>query len=115
MNLENKSVIKYNKDIIFNYIKNSFIELKKSVAHVSSEVVEWVGIIFLLGATVPTLFGLMLGISDNTPPIDVVLILWAALSLFFIKAAIKKDILNMVTIGLGFVAQATIIALIFFK
>jgi hypothetical protein len=35
--------------------------------------------------------------------------------MFFIKAALQKDFLNLVTIGLGFMAQAVMIALIFFK
>jgi hypothetical protein len=35
--------------------------------------------------------------------------------MFFIKAVIKKDILNIITIGLGFIGQAVLMALIFFK
>jgi hypothetical protein len=33
----------------------------------------------------------------------------------FIKAAIQKDMLNIVTIGVGFILQAVLMALIFFK
>jgi hypothetical protein len=33
----------------------------------------------------------------------------------FLKAAIQKDMLNIVTIGVGFIAQAVMMALIFFK
>ena len=40
---------------------------------------------------------------------------WAGLFLFFVKAAISKDILNIVTIGFGFVIQAGLMALILFK
>jgi hypothetical protein len=33
----------------------------------------------------------------------------------FIKAAVQKDMLNVVTIGFGFIIQAVMMALIFFK
>jgi hypothetical protein len=97
------------------YIKQQFKDFATTLARVSSDTVEWIGIIALHSATIPTMLGLMIGITDNTPPIDVVLILWTALAMFFIKAVIKKDILNIVTIGLGFIGQAVLMALIFFK
>jgi hypothetical protein len=40
---------------------------------------------------------------------------WSGLTMLFIKAAVQKDMLNVVTIGLGFILQAVMIALIFFK
>jgi len=33
----------------------------------------------------------------------------------FVKAAVQKDMLNVVTIGFGFIVQAALMALIFFK
>jgi hypothetical protein len=48
-------------------------------------------------------------------PVDIVLLLWTALVLLFVKAAIQRDLLNLITIGLGFCVQATLMALIFFK
>jgi hypothetical protein len=100
---------------IVKFIRQQFSTFTNSIARVSSDTVEWVGIIALHGATVPTMLGLMMGLTDSTPPIDVVLILWGALTMFFIKAVIKKDILNIITIGLGFIGQAVLMALIFFK
>jgi hypothetical protein len=97
------------------FLLNALEDVKQSLRKISADTVEWVGILALLGATVPSLLGLMTGVTDNTPPIDVVLILWGALGMFFIKAALQKDFLNLVTIGLGFMAQAVMIALIFFK
>jgi len=100
---------------VAEFIKTQFNDFANTLARVSSDTVEWIGILALHGATIPTLMGLMMGLTDHTPPIDVVLILWAALTMFFVKAVIKKDILNIVTIGLGFIGQATLLALIFFK
>jgi hypothetical protein len=47
--------------------------------------------------------------------VDLVLLVWAGLSLLFVKAAVQKDMLNLVTIGIGFIIQAVMMALIFFK
>jgi len=66
-------------------------------------------------ATVPTLLAVMGGLTDRMPPLDLVLLVWAGLTLMFVKAAVQKDMLNVVTIGLGFVLQAVMVALIFFK
>jgi hypothetical protein len=41
--------------------------------------------------------------------------MWAGLVLLFGRAVILKDTLNIVTIGIGFIAQATIMAMILFK
>jgi hypothetical protein len=100
---------------LIKFFQNQYNDFVNSIAKLSSDTVEWVGILALHGATIPTMLGLMMGITDNTPPIDIVLILWGALTMFFIKAVIKKDILNIVTIGLGFIGQAVLMALIFFK
>lgn len=100
---------------VVEFVRQQCSDFANSIAKVSSDTVEWVGIIALHGATVPTMLGLMMGLTDSTPPIDVVLILWGALTMFFIKAVIKKDILNIITIGLGFIGQAVLMALIFFK
>jgi hypothetical protein len=41
--------------------------------------------------------------------------MWAGLSLLFARAVVQKDMLNIVTIGLGFIVQAVIMAMILFK
>jgi hypothetical protein len=49
------------------------------------------------------------------PGVDIILMVWTALVLLFIKAILNKDMLNIITIGLGFALQATLMALIFIK
>jgi hypothetical protein len=84
-------------------------------SNLSSETIGWVGILFLHGATVPSLLALMTGLTGTPPPVDVVLMVWTGLLLFFIKAAVQKDMLNIITIGVGFMIQAIMMMLIFFK
>ena len=57
----------------------------------------------------------LIGLSDGTPNLDIVLFAWAGLVLMFLRAVVLKDVLNIVTIGLGFIVQATLMALILFK
>jgi hypothetical protein len=57
----------------------------------------------------------MAGLTDRLPGVDLVLLVWTGLTLLFVKAAVQKDMLNVVTIGVGFIFQAILMALIFFK
>jgi len=89
--------------------------IKEHAPHVSAETMGWVAAILLHMATIPTLLAILTGLTDKMPPVDLVLFSWAGLFCFFIKATIQKDLLNIVTIGLGFFIQASLLALVVFK
>jgi uncharacterized protein with PQ loop repeat len=89
--------------------------LKEHAPHVSAETMGWVAVILLHLATIPTMLAVLTGLTEKMPPVDMVLFSWAGLFCFFIKAAIQKDFLNIVTIGFGFFCQAAVLALIVFK
>jgi hypothetical protein len=90
-----------------------FVQNKISV--VSAETFGWLAAIVLHASTIPSLLAVMAGLTDRLPGVDLVLLVWTGLTLMFIKAAIQKDMLNIITIGLGFILQAVMMALIFFK
>ena len=100
------------QDFNLNKFKN-FVAEKFTV--VSSETFGWLANVILHASTIPSLLAVMAGLTDRLPGVDLVLLVWAGLSLLFIKAAIQKDMLNVVTIGFGFIIQAVMMALIFFK
>jgi len=81
----------------------------------SAETLGWLSIILLHAATVPSFLAIMSGLTDRAPSIDLVLLIWTALTLLFFKAAVQKDMLNLITIGLGFIVQASMLALIYFR
>jgi hypothetical protein len=58
---------------------------------------------------------LLTGLSDTVPNLDIVLFMWTGLVLLFARAVVLKDMLNIVTIGVGFITQAVIMAMILFK
>ena len=97
-----------NLDAIRNFLSTTFTKI-------SAETLGWLAAIVVHAATIPTLLALMTGLSDRTPNLDIVLFAWAGLVLLFFRAVILKDILNIVTIGLGFIIQAVLMALILFK
>ena len=89
--------------------------IKENITHISAETLGWMAVILVHLATIPTLIAILTGLTEKVPPVDLVLFMWAGLFLFFIKSAISKDLLNIVTIGLGFFVQASLMALILFK
>lgn len=100
-------------------IQTFFNEFRSNLAdrltHLSSETVGWLGVMFLHCATLPSIFALLFAVSNSLPPLDVVLFVWTGLLMFFIRALIKKDYLNIITIGVGFFVQASLLALVVFK
>lgn len=93
------------------WVKN----IKEHAPHISAETAGWCAIVLLHLATIPTMIAVLTGLTEKMPPVDLVLFSWAGLFLFFLKATIQKDLLNIVTIGFGFFVQACLMALIIFK
>jgi hypothetical protein len=89
--------------------------LSDKLSHLSSEGVGWLAVVFIHCATVPSILSLIFAVSDRLPSLDIVLFLWTGLILFFIKALIQKDMLNIITIGGGFFIQALLLAMVVFK
>jgi hypothetical protein len=102
-------------DMVKAFVTKLWLEFKSSIRQVSIDGIGWTGLIALHAVTIPSLFGLMTGLTDNTPPIDMVIILWAAMALFYIKAILEKNVVSLVIIGLGFIMQSILMALVFFK
>lgn len=97
---------------IMEYIQDLFYN---KLGKMSADTLGWLANIALHCATIPSFFALMTGITDKPPAVDLVLMIWATLGLLFFRAVLLKDLLNIVTIGMGFLLQATAMALIFFK
>lgn len=102
--------------IDFNKIKQSVVEFFTThFSKISADTLGWLAAIALHAATIPTLLALLTGLTDSTPSVDIVMFMWLGLVLLFGRAIILKDMLNIVTIGFGFVVQAVLMALILFK
>jgi hypothetical protein len=100
--------MKFDINLIRDFIANS-------LGRISADTLGWLAAILLHAATVPTMLALMTGLSDRPPSLDLVLFVWSALVLMFLRAIVLKDNLNIITIGLGFIVQAAMMALVLFK
>jgi hypothetical protein len=104
---------------LLNFISNFRVNFNQWLSHslhtVSAETLGWLAVILIHGATVPTLLALLTGLSDRTPSVDIILLMWSGLVLLFGRAVVLKDSLNIITIGAGFIVQAVLMALILFK
>ena len=98
----------FNLQIIRDFLTNH-------LSKISADTLGWLAAIVLHCATVPSLLALMTGLSDHVPSLDVVAFLWAGLVLLFLRAIVLKDTLNIITVGLGFIVQASLMALILFR
>lgn len=103
----------------FVFFSSLFVDTTKSIKehflHISAETLGWMAVILVHLSTIPTLIAILTGLTEKTPPVDLVLATWAGLFLLFVRAAISRDILNIITIGGGFAIQASLMALILFK
>ena len=88
---------------------------KDSATKLSSETLNWLAVLFIHCATIPSLLALLIGASDRLPSVDVVLFIWTGLFLMFIRSLIVKDMLNAITIGVGFMVQAGLLGFLVFK
>ena len=89
--------------------------ITNSLATLSADTLGWLAAIVLHCATLPSFLALMTGLSDRTPGLDIILFLWGGLVLLFLRAVVLRDMLNIITIGFGFILQAGFMALILFK
>jgi hypothetical protein len=95
---------------------NTMVEFcKTKLTKTSAEAISWIGLVLIHAATVPTVLSVMAGLNDKLPPIDMILFMWAGLVLFFIRAAILKDMIILITVGLGFVIHTVLLSLLVFK
>lgn len=100
---------------IINSLKNTIVKFFSNLGRTTADTLGWSAIVVLHASTIPGLLAFKAGISDSLPPIEQVSLLWFALLLYFIRSAIIKDMLNVITIGIGFAIQALLLGLIFFQ
>jgi hypothetical protein len=89
--------------------------LRDMLVNASDVTLGWLAVVILHSATLPSLLAYSHGFSNDPLPIDMVLLVWTGLMLLFVRAAVRRDMLNLITIGAGFAVQAGILALTLFK
>lgn len=108
MNIDIKNNININRESVNRFL-NTYLP------KISADTLGWLAVIVINCATIPTLLALMTGLSDKVPSLDMVMFLWASLILLFARAIVLRDMLNIITISVGFMIQASLMAMILFK
>jgi hypothetical protein len=71
--------------------------------------------VLLHGATIPTSVSVIMGWSSDLPPLDMVLLVWSGLFLFFLRALARFDWLYLVSNTVGFFLQSVLLAIIIYR
>ena len=71
--------------------------------------------VLIHGATIPTSVSVIRGWSSDLPPLDMVLLIWSGLFLFFIRALARIDLLYLVSNAVGFFLQSVLLAIILYQ
>lgn len=93
-------------------VKKNLLDQLKTV---TADGLLWVSAIVLHASTVPNLIAYIGALTDKPAPFDLVLFIWAALAILFARAVLLKDLLNIITIGVGFMVQAGLLGFILFR
>tara|TARA_R100001244_G_scaffold14788_2_gene16384 strand:- start:997 stop:1302 length:306 start_codon:yes stop_codon:yes gene_type:complete len=88
---------------------------KKLIAKRIAEVLGYVGMILIHGAIVPTTIANIMGWSNHTPPLSMVVLIQAGLFLYLIRAVAQKDTLYIISNGFGFFMQSVLLSVIVFN
>ena len=100
---------------ILNNLRVGVVNFFSNFNKTTADTFAWLSIILLHAATIPSFLAVKTGLSDRLPSLDLVALLWLGLLLYFIRSAIIKDMLAVITIGTGFAIQALLLGFIFFQ
>ena len=79
------------------------------------EAAGWLGLVLIHGATLPVTLQAIFTGAANFPPLSMVLMIWAGLGLFLIRACAQKDLLYIASNAIGFALQTALLSLIVFR
>ena len=80
-----------------------------------SNFLGWLGMVILQGATLPTMIGILNGSNPNMPELSMVLMMQAGLFLYAVRAIAQRDVLYIVSNGIGFALYSVLLTIIVFR
>lgn len=100
-------------------MKTSFEQMleliESSFRDISANTLSWLSIIAGHCVFIPSMLALLMAWTDNTPSIDIVILVQAFLFLSFIRTVVVKDTVGTVIHALGWFANMMLLALVLFK
>jgi hypothetical protein len=89
--------------------------IEQRLRSVSQRTLEWISIVMIHCACVPSTVAFIRGVSDLMPSTEVVLFMWTGLLVYFIKSFVENNRLMMFTNAIAFFVQAMLLALVVYK
>lgn len=89
--------------------------IEKSFRDVSANTLNWLSILSGHCVFIPSMLAILTAMTDNTPGIDIVILVQAVLLLSFIRTVVVKDTVGTVLHALGWFTNMMLLALIIFK
>ena len=83
--------------------------------HVSANTLQIMAVVLIHAATLPSLISIALAWTDRSPMLDMVILVWAGLIAMYAQALLQNNRVLTVLISVGFMCQAILMALIFFR
>lgn len=94
--------------------KKQFLAKFDHLSVSTADTLQWLAVVVLNLVFVPSILAVMSGLSDRMPPLDIALLVWISMLFLFVRSAILKDMLMVITIGVGFMLQVVLLGLTFF-
>jgi len=79
------------------------------------QTIGWVGMLLVQCASFPSLYNLIILGEAELPPLSMVIMLQVGLALYFARAYMQRDVVYLVSNGLGFAIQTLLFCLIIYK
>lgn len=89
--------------------------IEQRLRSVSQRTLEWIAIIMIHCACIPSTIAFIRGVTDLMPSTEVVLFMWTGLLVYFIKSFVENNRLMMFTNAIAFFVQAILLALVVYK
>ena len=72
-----------------NILKEKFIQYFEGFSKASADTFAWISVVMMICATVPGFLAVMAHVTDRMPPLDIILMVWGGLLLYFVRSAIS--------------------------
>lgn len=77
------------------------------------DILGYIGICLIQGATVPSMAEYILGDGSSAlPPLSMTLMVWAGLALFLLRSIDRRDMVAIISNACGFILQSVLLAII---
>lgn len=79
------------------------------------EISGWLGMILIQSSTLPVTYSIWKGTATHIPPLSMIMLVWAGIVLYLVRAILQKDMVHITSNTIGFITQSALMVLIVFK